>query len=138
MNNVNEIEMILCADMDAAIAMRDANPASEYDFYSGYENVRNEHIRFYKSYPEMAKQWFYCEANNSVYLVSEFRGQRMLNKHSLVDSISNASLKTAFAVLSPYDETRITFLTGDGLIQKHDANARKTWCKKPSHYLLSQ
>ena len=48
MNNVNEIEMILCADMYAAIAMRYANPASEYDFYSGYENVRNEHIRFYK------------------------------------------------------------------------------------------
>jgi hypothetical protein len=138
MNNVNEIEMTLCSDMNAAIAMRDANPASEYDFYSGYENVRNEHIRFFKSYPAMAKRWFYCEANNSVYNVSEFRGQRMLNKHSLVDSISNTCLKTAFAVLNPYDETRITFLTGDGLIQKHDANARKTWCKKPSHYLLSQ
>ena len=138
MNNFNQIEMTVCADMDAAIAMRDANPASEYDFYSGYENVRDEHIRFFKSNPEMAKRWFYCEANNSVYLVSEFRGQRMLNKHSLVTSISNGSLKTAFAVLHPQDETRITFLTDTGLIQKHDANARKTWCKKPSHYLLSQ
>jgi hypothetical protein len=136
MNNSNQIEMTLCSDMDAAIAMRDANPASEYDFYSGYENVRNEHIRFYKSYPSMGRNWFYCEADNGVYFVSEFRGQRMLHKHSLVDSISNNSLKTAFSVLHPEDETRITFLTDTGRISKSDANARKAWCKNPSHYLL--
>ena len=117
--------MIICNDMLHAVSMHDAN--AETPFYAGYENVAEEHRRFFAAYPDMGSQWLYCPEDNAVYNVSKFKGQRIVNKHTIVDSISNGVLR---GVVANIEDDTVTLSTAVNGIGKTDVATRKEWCKR--------
>ena len=131
---MNNIQMIIAKDMNDAVAMHDANPATSSPFYSSFENVRAEHERFFEAYPNMGSQWLYCPQDNTVYSVASFKGQRIISKHTLHTSISNGTLAGVAATIG--DDKTITFRTIVDGISKTDVKGRQQWCKRSDQYLF--
>ena len=130
---MNNIQMIIAKDMNDAVAMHDANPATSSPFYSSFENVRAEHERFFEAYPNMGSQWLYCPQDNTVYSVASFKGQRIISKHTLHTSISNGTLA---GVAAEDDGETITFRPIVEGISKQDDKSRRQWCKRSDQYLF--
>ena len=120
--------MIACTDLNHAVALRDAG--AETPMYSSYENVREEHLRFFKAYPKMAVQWLFEPSSNEVFHISHLPdGQRLLNKHGLVDTLSGGSLNYVIGGPSEDDSETWRFEKLEIGVSKGHKEVRKAWCK---------
>ncbi len=132
MNNL--LEMTICASLEEAVAKHDAN--AEFGMYSGYENVKSEHERFFAEYPRLASKWLYCAADNTVWHITKNKGQRILNKHGLVDSISAGKMN--FVMASKIDDNTMSFHVIAATCNKADLARRSEWCSiSADNYLTS-
>lgn len=126
-------EMIICEDMDAAVAMRDER--AECPFYSSFENVREEHKRFYAKYPHFAKEWLYDAETNEVFHTSHFNGQRILNKLTLHTTLGSGSISF---VTAQRGGDRISFHKLDASCDKSAKGMRTEWCGLSHDNFLSE
>lgn len=136
-----EYVMIECADMDSAIAIHDeaAIGRNESPMYSSYENVRDEHERLFASHPRLATKWFYEPRTGNVFHITETNtGERLLNKHGLVDSITNGRLHTIIgAPAENHGEGVWHFNRLDHTVAKNDTKIRRGWCNISEENFLS-
>ena len=116
-------EMMICKDMDDAVERHDRN--GDTGFYDSFENVREDHKRFYAKYPHFAKEWLYDAETNEVYHTSHFNGQRILNKHTLHSTISNGSVNF---VMAQRNGDTISFHKLDASCDKTAKGMRTEWC----------